>query len=185
MIRRLVRRIAFDRRGVAALEFAIIAPVMLALMGGVVEVGALIRTYVAVHRLTMQFAVSFADCPDTSSTSGGTGACGSEISNYTSADSISNFMPQLKPANLTLSLVQVQFSGATPSVTYPAGGTLTSAQTSALATLYSSVPASYTGTVDAVVVTSSYQYSLIAFGAVMAPIIGSSFTISYTVAQLK
>jgi len=185
MIRRFVSRLVGNRRGVAALEFAIIAPVMLAMMGGVVEVGALIRAYVDVHRLTMQFAVSYADCPDTSGTAGGTGSCGGELSDYTSADTISNFMPQLKPSKLTLSLVQVQFSGATPSVTYPVGGTLTAAQTSALTALYSGVPASYTGTVNAVVITTSYRYSLIAFKTLMAPIIGSAFTISYTVAQLK
>ena len=39
MIRRFVSRLVGNRRGVAALEFAIIAPVMLAMMGGVVEVG--------------------------------------------------------------------------------------------------------------------------------------------------
>jgi hypothetical protein len=35
------------------------------------------------------------------------------------------------------------------------------------------------------VVTVTYQYQLPAFAAIMKPFIGSSFTMSYTVAQLK
>lgn len=182
---RCISRFLRNRRGVAAVEFAILAPVMALMMGGVVEVGGVIRAYSDVHRLTMQYAVSFADCPDTSATSGGTGSCGDEISKYTSSSTISNFMPQINPTKLSLSLIQVQFSGSTPTVTYPVGASLTTAQTAALTALYASVPSSYTGTTNAIVVTSSYQYSLIAFGKIMAPIIGSSFNISYVVAQLK
>jgi Flp pilus assembly protein TadG len=179
-------RLVASTRAVVALEFAILAPLMAAMIGGVVEVGALLRAYSAMHRMTMQFAVSYADCPDTTQTVGATpGSCGTEANEYTSTSTIANFAPQLTAANVSLSMVQVQFSGATPSVTYPVGGTLTAAQSAALTTLYASVPATYTGTTNAVVVTGSYRYALLAFGTLMAPIIGPSFTISYTVAQLK
>lgn len=160
-------------------EFALVAPVLLTLAGGIVELGAVLRAYAAVNRLAMQYAISFADCSDTSS-----GACQTELNEYVTSFMVGNIAPVLIPANLTVSMSQVLMNGTTPSVEYHGGypsngsATLSAAQTTAL---QAAVASGQTGVVD----TVTYQYSLLVFAKLMAPIIGSNFNISYTVAQLK
>lgn len=170
-----VIRFLAQRRAVAAVEFAIIAPVLMVLVGGVVEIGSLLRAYAAVNRVATQYALSYADCPDFTS-----GTCQTELSQYASTTTLANIVPQLTAANLTLTMAQVSMSGSTPTVQYvsPAGATLTAAQTAALV---NAVPSGQTG----VVVTAKYTYSLLFFATLMKPIIGSSWTITFTVAQLK
>jgi len=48
---RIVRRLLGDRAGAAAIEFALLAPVFIALMMGVVEVGIYMQNYNAVRSL--------------------------------------------------------------------------------------------------------------------------------------
>ncbi len=156
-------------------EFALVAPLLLTLAGGIVELGAVLRAYAAVNRLAMQYAVSFADCSDNS-----TGACQTELNQYVTSFMVGNIAPMLTPANLSVSMSQVAMNGTTPTVEYQSSGSaaLSAAQTTAL---QAAVPSGQTGVVD----TVTYQYSLLIFSTLMAPIIGSSFNISYTVAQLK
>jgi hypothetical protein len=74
-------------------------------------------------------------------------------------------------------------NGTTPTVEYPLGLTLSAAQTAALQAV---VASGQSGTVQtAVVVTAQYAYLPLFFASLMAPIIGTSVTLSYTVAQLK
>jgi Flp pilus assembly protein TadG len=165
------------RRGSVVVEFALVAPVMTLLAGGIYVMGSLLRANAAVNRLAMQYAISFADCSDTAS-----GVCLTELNQYETTFALSNIAPQLLTANITLSMAQVQMSGTTPTVEYPTGLSLTAAQTSALQAAAS--PASISP-LTYVVVTVSYVYTPLIFAPLMTPIIGSSVTLTYTAAQLK
>jgi Flp pilus assembly protein TadG len=175
-----LRRVIGDRRATSALEFAIIAPVMLLLGGGIVEVGALLRAYASVHRVAMQYALSWADCPEGVI---GLAGCASELTSYTSLSSIANLAPALTPAKLDLEMVEFTMSVLNlPTVVLSnPGAALATTLSSLTASLQSVVPAGSSG----VVVKVSYPYSLMFFSTLMAPVIGSTFTISYSVTQLK
>jgi Flp pilus assembly protein TadG len=174
-MRRLLAAFGADRRAVVAIEFAIIAPVMLLLAGGVFEIGSLLHANAAVNRLAMQYAVSFANCSDTSA-----GACQTELNQYATTAALGNIAPQLSSALVTLSMAQVTMNGTSPTIEYasPTGLTLSAAQTAALQAAVASGQAG-------VVVTVTYKYSPLVFTTLMAPYIGSSFTLTYTAAQLK
>src|ERR1700722_6120986 len=118
-----------DRRGSVAVEFALVAPLLLTLAGGIFELGAVLRAYVAVNRLAMQYAISFADCSDTPS-----GACQTELNQYVTSFMVGNIAPMLIPANLAVSMSQVLMNGTTPTVEYQSTGSaaLSAAQTTAL-----------------------------------------------------
>jgi Flp pilus assembly protein TadG len=181
-MRAIVRRIVARRRAIAGVEFAVLAPVMLLLAGGIVDGGLLLRAYTAVNALSMQYVESYADC-DKSAT------CGTEPATYAATNTLANVAPDLTATNLTLSMFEVTITGTTVSVlnsyaSNTSSPSLSAAQTSALQALVPSGAASTT-TYYAVVVTASYQYSLQFFSSLMAPILGSSFTVSYTQAQLQ
>lgn len=151
---------------------------MLLLAAGIFVVGSLLRANTVVNRLAMQYAVSYANCSDTAS-----GVCLTELNEYGTAAALANIAPQLTAANLTLTIAQVTMNGTTPTVEYPVGLTLTSAQTGALQAV---VASGQSGTVQtAVVVTAQYSYLPMFFAPLMTPIIGASVTLSYTAAQLK
>jgi len=175
-MRRLLRLLAADRRAVVAIEFAVIAPCMVLLAGGIFTIGSLVRANAAVNRLAMQYAMSFADCSDTSS-----GVCLTELDEYVTTAAFGNIAPQRSVANLTVTMAQVKMNGSTPAIeyAYPTNLSLSAAQTTALSA--GGVGSGQTG----VVVTATYQYQVLLFPAVLVPIIGSSVTMSYTVAQLK
>ena len=155
------------------IEFALVLPVMLLLAAGVYVFGSLLRANAALNRLVMQYAISFADCSDTSS-----GVCGTELAEYETTAALNNIAPQLSPSSLTLTMAQAIMSGTTPTVEYPVGGSLTAAQISALQAV---VPSGQTG----VVVTASYLFTPVIFAPLIQPFIGTGVTLSYTMAQLK
>jgi len=167
----------FGRRAAVAVEFALIAPVMVLLAGGIYVLGSLLRANAAVDRLVMQYAISFADCSDTASL-----VCQTELSEYATTFALGNLAPQLVAANLALSMAQVSMSGTTPTVEYPPGLSLTAAQTAALQAAVT--PTAVSGQTY-VVVTATYIYTPLLFAKAMTPIIGASVTLSDTVAQLK
>lgn len=164
-----------DRSGAVAVEFALILPAMLLLAGAIFGIGSVLRAYAATNRLTMEYAISYANCSDTAS-----GVCQTELNQYGTAAALGNVAPRLTASNITLSMAQVIMNGSTLSVeyAYPSSLLLSAAQQSALQAILSS---GETG----VVVSVTYQYQVPLFAAILAPIIGSSFTISDTVAQLK
>jgi Flp pilus assembly protein TadG len=172
---RALGAIAAQRRAVVSIEFAIIAPVMVLMAGGAVEMGLLLRVYTATQRLAVQYAISYADCPDTVS-----GACQTEAAEYATASAIGNVAPQLVPGQLTLTIIQAHMTGTTPAAVYayPVGSTLTATQIAAVDAV------SLSGE-NAVVVTAAYQHTLLYFPAMMNPLIGQALQFSYTVAQLK
>jgi Flp pilus assembly protein TadG len=165
------------RRGSVAIEFALLAPVMILLAGCIYELGSLLQANVAVNRLAMLYAISFADCSDTSS-----GVCLTELNLYKTASALGNIAPQLSATSLTVTMAQVSVSGTTNTVEYPAGLSLTTAQSTALQN--AALPGGVSGQTY-VVVTATYVYTPQIFPAVVAPFVGSSITLSYTVAQLK
>jgi Flp pilus assembly protein TadG len=177
MMRRPFHRLTRDRRASAGIEFVVCGFAISLLAGGVFELGSLMVANAQLNRLAMQYANSYADCSDATS-----GACQTELNLYVSSTALEYMAPQLTPADVSLTMAQVKMNGSTPSIDYiyPTGGSLTAAQTTAL-TAATSVGTGQTG----VVVTVTYPYRLLIFSTLMAPIIGSSWTLTYTVAQLK
>ena len=172
---RFHRRFARSRRGSAAVEFAIIAPIVLVILGGLYEVGHAFQTLAAVNELASQYAISWADCSDNPA-----GTCNTEISLYSPSNAIGNVAPQLTAASVTLQMFQVTMSGTTPSVTYayPSGAGLTAAQTTA-------AQAAFTSGQTGVIVTVNYTYNVTVFPGVLSGVIPASFPMSFTVTQLK
>jgi Flp pilus assembly protein TadG len=164
-----------SKTGSAAVEFAFIMPILLAMFAGVVEIGRIFQVYNATNRLATQFANVYADCSDSPA-----GTCSTELSALASTSTISNIVPQLDSSHLSLSVFQVSMSGTTPTIVYasPSGATLTAAQTSAAQALLTSGQ-------PGVVVTATYTHSLQFFQTLMNPYLGSLLTPSYTAVQLK
>jgi Flp pilus assembly protein TadG len=161
--------------GTAAIEFALVAPLLLLLAGATSEFGGILKVYNATDRLAAQYAISWADCSDLPA-----GTCQNELAAYTAAATIANVAPQLVPANLTLQMFQLQMAGSTPTVVYafPSGATLSAAQTTAA---QGALQAGQTG----VLVTATYQHSLNLFSVLMTPYLSAKLRPSYTVVQLK
>jgi Flp pilus assembly protein TadG len=171
-----LRRLWRSVEGTAAIEFALAAPLMLLVAGGIVEFGLIFKVYNGVDRLAAQYAIAWSDCSDYPA-----GTCQTELANYTTSSAVSNIAPQLQPSNLTLQMFQVQMDNANnPSIiySYPSTATLTAAQTSAAQAALSA------GQVG-VLVTASYQYSLQFFSTLMTPFLGAKLNPSYTIVQLK
>jgi len=164
-----------SRRGTAAIEFALVAPLLLLLTAGIVEFGRIYVVYDAIDRIASQYAIAWADCTDSPA-----GACQTEISSYASTNTLTNFTPQIFSARLTLQMFQITMSGTTPTIVYasPTGATLSSAQTSLAQSTFSSGQ-------SAVIVTATYSHSLAYFPTFMTRYLGAYLTPSFTVAQLK
>ena len=171
----MIRRLIHADSGIAAIEFAILAPLMVLLMGGIVEFGRLFQVQAACNRLATQIAMAWADCSDNPA-----GTCSTEMNNLASSNAVQNIVPQLTYANLSLSMFEVSVSGGTVTTIYhtPAGATLSAAQQTAATTVIAS---GQTG----VLVTVTYAHSLAFFNTVTNPFLGAYLTPSYTVAQLK
>jgi Flp pilus assembly protein TadG len=160
--------------GNSAIEFAMIAPVLLAMSAGVYELGRAFQSLSAANKLASQYAIAWADCADLPA-----GTCNTELGIYDTSSAMKNIAPQLTNT-ITLQMFQVTMSGSTPTVTYsyPNGGALSSAQTSAAATTLSSGQ-------KGVIVTVKYTHTLDIFSGVLSGIVPSSIPMSYTVVQLK
>jgi Flp pilus assembly protein TadG len=174
-MRRLLSRWLRSTDGTAGVEFALIAPVLLLLAGATAEFGMIFQVYNATDRLAAQYAISWADCSDLPA-----GNCQTELATYTAPAAISNVVPQLKSANITLKMFQLQMSGTTPVVVYayPSGATLTSQQVTAAQGVLQSGQ-------SGVLVTATYQHSLNLFSVLMTPYLAAKLSPSYTVVQLK
>ena len=159
----------------SAIEFAFVAPVMLLMAAGITEIGRYYSVYDASNLLADQYASAWADCTDVP-----TGTCATELSTFSSASTIANIVPELTPSQTTLSMFQITMVGTTPTVvsSYPSGAALSGSQSAAAASAFTSGQ-------SGVVVTVSYNHSLVYFPAAMASILGSVLNISYTVVQLK
>jgi Flp pilus assembly protein TadG len=171
----LVRRFLGARAGSAAVEFAIIVPVMIAMTAGAVELGRAFQAYNAANRLATQYAFTWSDCTDSP-----VGTCLTELNAFTASSSLANIVPQLITNNIGLRMFQVTVAGSNVNVVYayPSGQTLTSAeQTAATTTL--------TNGQTGVVVSVNYVHYLIAFANLMSSVIGPSYTMTFTVVQVK
>jgi len=174
-MRRPLANIWRSRSGTAMAEFAIILPIVVFMMAGVVEFGRIFQVYAALNRLATQYAIAWADCSDDPA-----GTCQTELGNYSSSYSIGNVAPQLSASALSLTMFEVQMSGSTPTVVYayPSGGSLTAAQTAAATSAFASGQ-------NGVIVTASYAHTLIFFSSLMTPLLSGVLNPTYTVVQLK
>jgi hypothetical protein len=102
------------------------------------------------------------------------------LGTYTPSAALANIAPQLITANIGLRMFQVTVAGSSVHVVYgyPSGQTLTAAEQTAAT---SALNNGQTG----VVVSVSYVHSLLVFSTLMSPIIGSSYTMAFTVVQVK
>ncbi|MGD0721738.1 MAG: TadE family protein [Roseiarcus sp.] len=159
----------------AATEFTLVLPLIVLMFAAIVEFGAIFQVYAATNRIATQFAIAWADCSDSP-----IGTCQTELNTYTSSFTIANIAPQLTPANLTLTMFEVQMAGTTPTIiyAYPAAATLTAAQTAA-------AQAAFSATQTGVIVTASYVHTLQFFSFLMTPFLGANLNPTYTVIQLK
>jgi Flp pilus assembly protein TadG len=169
------RKFLRSRAATAAVEFAILVPVMLGMAGGGFELGRAFQVYNAANRLATQYAFVWSDCPDSPA-----GACLTELSSYTSSATLANVAPQLITANIDLRMFQVTVNGTTVNTVYayPTGTTPTAAeQTAAISAL--------TNGQTGVIVSINYVHQLAVFTTLLSPIIGSSYTMAFTVVQVK
>ena len=175
-------------RGAAIIEFVAVLPVMLLLLAAIVEFGRLFIVYAATDRLATNYALAWANCSENSVDTNG--VCSNELANYTTAASISNVVPQLTLANLTLTMAEFTVtSGGTATAIYSGGYTgadpaqLADATTRAASafTLFES-PAAVQ---YVVVVEVKYTHSLQFFSKLMSPFLGGYLTPSFTTVQLK
>jgi Flp pilus assembly protein TadG len=171
----MIRRLIHADGGIAAIEFAMLAPLMVLFLGGIIEFGRLFQVQAACNRLATQIAMAWADCSDNP-----VGTCSTEMNNLVSSNALQNIAPQLTYANLSLSMFEVSVSGGSVTTVYhaPAGAALSAAQQTAATTVIAS---GQTG----VVVTVTYTHSLAFFNTVMTGWLSAYLTPSYTVAQLK
>jgi Flp pilus assembly protein TadG len=171
-------------RSVAAVEFAIILPVMMLMVAGIVEFGAILQVYKATNRLATQYALSWADCYD-----GGTVTCQMELATYTNATTIANLAPQLTINNLSLTLAEVTVKDGAPTIVTSGG--YPSANAGQLATATSVAASAFTATAKPsesqtiVVVVAQYNHTLDFLPAFVSPFLANALTANYTVSQLK
>jgi Flp pilus assembly protein TadG len=179
MIRRprLLLRLLKSTRGVAAVEFAFIAPIVMFLFGAMVEFGLYFAAYDATNKLASQYAMSWSDCAD-----GPTDPCLTEGGYYADTDLMTNLSPRLTPANVTIRLFQVSVVGSSVAQIYavPSTETLTTAETTAITTKLTDGTSSRVG----VLVTVNYTHRL-QFGTMFSAMMSPLLSMSATVVQLK
>lgn len=148
---------------------------MVTMVGGCFELGRAFQAYNAANRLATQYAFVWADCSDSP-----VGTCGTEISSYTPSSALANIAPQLITNNISLRMFEVNVAQSNVNVVYayPTGATPTAAEQAAANAVLNN---GQTG----VVVSINYVYSLLVFATLMSPIIGSSYTMTFTVVQVK
>jgi Flp pilus assembly protein TadG len=181
-VRRAFRSFGRSQGGVAAAEFALIAPTLILLMACAFEVGRALQSVQAVNKLASQYAIAWADCTDEpAGTCGGTGSTPTgELAQYANTNAIANLAPQLNASAVTLQMFQVTMSGTTPTVVhgYP-GGTLTATQIAAAQSVLQ------TSGQSGVIVTVSYTYRIAVFSSLLANLVPATIPMTYTIAQLK
>jgi len=193
-----MRRPTYSRaaksRAVASVEFALIVPGMLLMVAGLVEFGRFYQVYTVANRLASQYAVTWANCSESSTDTDG--VCATELPNYTNAAAISNVVPQLSLNALTLTMAEFTVTQAgVATVLYVGGNTGGAANTTGDATQLADAknkaatafnlfagPAA----VQYVVVTEvKYVHTLDFFPTLMSAILGDYLTFSYTSTLLK
>jgi Flp pilus assembly protein TadG len=175
-------------RATAALEFALIFPVMLLLIAGIVEFGSVFVAIEATNRIATQYALAWANCSENSIDTNG--LCSQELTTYITAASISNVVPKLILANLTLTMVEFTVSsGGTVTAVYSRGySAVNAAQLADATTRAGSAFTLFPGPAAVqyvVVVEAEYAYSLLFFATLMSPFLPNPLTFSYTAIQLK
>ncbi|MBG0808750.1 pilus assembly protein [Methylosinus sp. H3A] len=164
-----------DRRGSAAVEFALLTPVIILMIAGVAEFGRIYVVFSAVNKIAAQYAISWADCSDSPA-----GTCSTEMSLYTPSYALGNIAPQIKASGLTLQMFQVTMGATSPTVVYayPTGSSLSTAQTNL-------IKATFSNGQSAVLVTATYAHSLAFFPKSTTALLGGLLTPSYSAVQLK
>jgi len=159
----------------AAIEFALIVPVLILLAAGITEFGRYFSVCDAANRLATQYAGAWSDCSDVPA-----GTCATELNTFGSPSLIGNFAPQLIASKTTIAMFQIIMAGSTPTVvsSYPAGAALSAGQTTA-------ATSTFTNGQSGVIVTVTYNHTLAYFPNAMSASLSPYLIISYTVAQLK
>ncbi|OQW52236.1 TadE/TadG family type IV pilus assembly protein [Candidatus Raskinella chloraquaticus] len=163
LIRALARRFTRQERGSIAVEFAILVPVLILLMGATYELAGGIEANSQLNIMVGQVALSWGDCSDSPA-----GDCQAEMNQYIAART--NIAPALNTSQLTLNLWQVNNSYGTVNVVYGTTAITAAATNLALA----QIPEGQSG----VIAIGSYNYQARAFTVVTQPFIGSGIVFS-------
>jgi hypothetical protein len=188
MARALGTTVRSPKGGSATIELALILPVVMLLIAGIVEIGRLFEVYTATNRLAAQYASSWAYCPDSN------GSCNTELTYYVDPIKISNVVPQLNLANVHLYMAEYTVLDAAgvlsaPVILYSGGyqpGSNDAVNAAAAAASYTTATAQPDAVAQhVVVVIATYNHSLSFFSYYMTPILSAYLTPTFTVAQLK
>jgi Flp pilus assembly protein TadG len=169
----LLRRFSRDDHAIAAIEFAIIVPVVIALFATMLEFGLYYRSLDAVNKLASQYAIAWADCSDDTS-------CGSEATAFSSSTLATNLTQGLAPASYSVRMFKVSVSGTTitADVKIPSTATVDTNERTAILNKIASGQ-------EGVIVTVSYTHSAQFFASTANTFFSPYFNIKARVVQLK
>ncbi len=163
VLKALAARFARQERASIVIEFAILVPVLILLMGATYELAGGIEANSQLNTMVGQVALSWGDCNDAPS-----GTCQTEMNQYIAART--NIAPVLNTSQLTLDLWQVTNAFGTVNVVYGTRAITAAARNLALA----QIPDGQSG----VIAIGSYTYQARAFVVVTQPFIGSGIVLS-------
>jgi Flp pilus assembly pilin Flp len=165
----LIRRFGTDARGVAAVEFTFVLPLILLLLAGSFEVGRAVQVNRAVHMLSAQIALVAADCVSPTA-----GACAAEPA--TIAAAASHLTPVLDSARLNVTSAQFTRNGGLINALHLNGLTIADFSATALTRFRDG----QTG----IVVRVSYRHAPLIFPSLADSFMGSALSFEVTAVGL-
>jgi Flp pilus assembly protein TadG len=170
----LLQRFRRDDRAIAAIEFAIIVPVIVALAAATLEFGMYYRSLDAVNKLASQYAIAWSDCVDDAN-------CESEATTLSNTTLATNLTNGLVPANISIRMFRATRASSstinTPEVVRPSGATADANEVAAI------VSKAETNGEYGVVVTVTYTHTPQFFASTANTFLSSYMTMRARVAQ--
>ncbi len=156
-----IGRLLRDQRGVAAVEFSFLLPIILLLLAGAFEVGRAVQIRRAVEMLATQAALVLADCPDQTGA-----ACSSEAAQISQA--ATHLAPLMQAERFVMSSGEFRRNGSAITAVRLSG--------LALSDVEAIVLDRFRDGQHGVVVKARYRHEPLVFGAIATGFLGDMLT---------